>query len=233
MALEKGRNLFKNLSEPLVSRLGGVNPATLTWLTLPTGLAAAWLMMEAGEGQEGALMCFGAAVLMATAMALDGLDGNLARATGQVTRWGDYLDHTLDRVLDVVWILALGYNMIWFGHIELAWTAAMLTMFGSYLGTQAQAVAGSRNYGGFSRADRMVLTFVALLGAALMAYMDAGSWGEWSGIEINPISIILGISGFGGIYTFIIRFIKARADLQSLDSSKPLSMAKDNDSNDE
>jgi len=233
MALEKGRNLFKNLSEPLVSRLEGVNPATLTWLTLPTGLAAAWLMMEAGEGQEGALMFFGAAVLMATAMALDGLDGNLARATGQVTRWGDYLDHTLDRVLDVVWILALGYNMIWFGHIELAWTAAMLTMFGSYLGTQAQAVAGSRNYGGFSRADRMVLTFVALLGAALMAYMDAGSWGEWSGIEINPISIILGISGFGGIYTFIIRFIKARADLQSLDSSKPLSMAKDNDSNDE
>ena len=233
MALEKGRNLFKNLSEPLVSRLEGVNPATLTWLTLPTGLAAAWLMMEAGEGQEGALMFFGAAVLMASAMALDGLDGNLARATGRVTRWGDYLDHTLDRVLDVVWILALGYNMIWFGHVELAWIAAMLTMFGSYLGTQAQAVAGSRNYGGFSRADIMVLTFIALLGASLMAYMDASSWGEWSGIEINPISIILGISGVGGIYTFIIRFIKARADLQSLDSSKPLSKAKGNDSNDE
>lgn len=233
MALEKGRNLFKNLSEPLVSRLEGVNPATLTWLTLPTGLTSAWLMMEAGEGQEGALMFFGAAVMMVAAMALDGLDGNLARATGQVTRWGDYLDHTLDRVLDVVWILALGYNMIWFGHIELAWTAAMLTMFGSYLGTQAQAVAGSRNYGGFSRADRMVLTVIALLSASLMAYMDAGSWGEWNGIEINPISIILGISGFGGMYTFIIRFIKARADLQSLDSSKPLSKSKDNDSNDE
>lgn len=233
MALEKGRNLFKNLSEPLVSRLEGVNPATLTWLTLPTGLTSAWLMMEAGEGQEGALMFFGAAVMMVAAMALDGLDGNLARATGQVTRWGDYLDHTLDRVLDVVWILALGYNMIWFGHIELAWTAAMLTMFGSYLGTQAQAVAGSRNYGGFSRADRMVLTVIALLSASLMTYMDAGSWGEWNGIEINPISIILGISGFGGMYTFIIRFIKARADLQSLDSSKPLSKSKDNDSNDE
>ena len=65
---------------------------------------------------------------------------------------------TSDRVLDVVWILALGYNMVWFGHTELAWAAAMFAMFGSYLGTQAQAVAGSRNYGGFSRADRMVLT---------------------------------------------------------------------------
>ena len=158
-------------------------------------------------------MFFGAAVMMATAMALDGLDGNLARATGQVTRWGDYLDHTLDRVLDVVWILALGYNMIWFGHVELAWIAAMLTMFGSYLGTQAQAVAGSRNYGGFSRADRMVLTVVALLSTALMAYMDAGSWGEWSGIEFNPISAIIVISGIGGIYTFIVRFNSTRRQL--------------------
>ncbi len=233
MALEKGRNLFKNLSEPLVARLEGINPATLTWLTLPTGLAAAWLMMEAGSGTEGAMMFLGAAILMASAMALDGLDGNLARATGKVTRWGDYLDHTLDRVLDVVWILALGYNLVWFGHVELAWVAAMLTMFGSYLGTQAQAVAGSRNYGGFSRADRMVLTFIALLSAALMAYLGSDNFGVWSGIEINPISIILAISGIGGIYTFVVRFIKARTELQSLDKSKPLSTPKDKDSNDE
>ena len=233
MALEKGRNLFKRLSEPLVSKLEGVNPATLTWLTLPTGLAAAWMMMNAESGQEGALMFLGAAFLMASAMALDGLDGNLARATGKVTRWGDYLDHTLDRVLDVVWILALGYNLVWFGHVELAWIAAMLTMFGSYLGTQAQAVAGSRNYGGFSRADRMVLTFVALIGAALMAYLDAASWGEWNNIEINPISLIIAISGLGGIYTFIIRFYKAREDLQSLDKTKPLSTPKGKEDNDD
>jgi phosphatidylglycerophosphate synthase len=170
---------------------------------------------------------------MASAMALDGLDGNLARATGKVTRWGDYLDHTLDRVLDVVWILALGYNLVWFGHVELAWTAAMLTMFGSYLGTQAQAVAGSRNYGGFSRADRMVLTFVALISAAIMAYLDAASWGEWNNIEINPISLIIAISGLGGIYTFIIRFYKAREDLQSLDKTKPLSTPKGKENSDD
>lgn len=233
MALEKSRNLFKKFSDPLVSKLEGVNPATLTWLTLPTGLASAWLMMEAGTGEQGAMMFVGAAILMAAAMALDGLDGNLARATGKVTRWGDYLDHTLDRVLDVVWILAIGYNAIWFGHVELAWAAAMFAMFGSYLGTQAQAVAGSRNYGGFSRADRMVLTLVALLSAAVMAYLDSDGWGVWNGIEINPISIIIAISGIGGIYTFVIRFIKARADLQSLDKSKPLSTTKDKDIMDE
>ena len=114
-----------------------------------------------------------------------------------------------------------------------AWAAAMLTMFGSYLGTQAQAVSGNRNYGGFSRADRMVLTFIALLGAALMAYLGSDAWGSWEGIEFNPISMILAISGIGGIYTFIIRFIKARAELQAQDLAKPLSTPKDSKSGDE
>ena len=56
-----------------------------------------------------------------------------------------------------------------------------------------------------------------------MAYLGSGSWGEWNGIEINPISLIIAISGAGGIYTFVVRFFKARADLQALDKSKPLS----------
>ena len=233
MALEKGRNFFKKISNPLVNKLENVNPAVLTWLTLPTGLAAAWFMMSAESGTDGAIMFVLAAFLMSAAMALDGLDGNLARATGKVTRWGDYLDHTLDRILDVVWILALGYNVYWFGHVELAWLAAMLTMFGSYMGTQAQAVSGARNYGGFSRADRMVLTLIALLSTALMCYMGEDSWGEWNGIYINPISIIVAISGVGGIYTFLIRFYKARGELQELDKSKPLSTPKGNDSVDD
>jgi phosphatidylglycerophosphate synthase len=233
MALEKGRDFFKRISDPLVGKLSGVNPAVLTWLTLPTGLASAWLMMSAETGTEGALMFLGAAILMTMAMALDGLDGNLARATGKVTRWGDYLDHTLDRVLDIVWILALGYNMYWFGHVELAWLAAMLTMFGSYLGTQAQAVSGARNYGGFSRADRMVLTLVALISSAIMAYNGTDSFGEWNDFEVNPISIIIAISGLGGAYTFIIRFSNARKDIQELDKTKPLSTSTNNTTDDE
>ena len=40
-------------------------------------------------------MLLGGGLLITLAMALDGLDGPVARATGRVTRWGDYLDHTL------------------------------------------------------------------------------------------------------------------------------------------
>ena len=79
----------------------------------------------------------------------------------------------------------------------------------------------------------MVLTFIALLGASLMAYLGSDAWGVWQGIELNPISLILAISGAGGIYTFIVRFFNARADLQAQDLSKPLSTPKDSKSSDE
>jgi archaetidylinositol phosphate synthase len=229
MALENARDFFKRMSEPIIKRLEGVEPYVLTWMTLPTGLAAAWCMMNATRDSSGALMFVGAFFLMGCAMALDGLDGNLARATGKVTRWGDYLDHSFDRVLDVVWILALGYNVYWFGDIEIAWAAAMLTMFGSYLGTQAQAVAGSRNYGGFSRADRMMLTLIALLAAAVMGHLGSEDWYTIAGISLNPISAIVLIAGIGGIYTFILRFLQARAEIGALDKSEPLSTMKTND----
>ena len=212
---------------PIVESMSWMSPATITWLALPIGILGGLSVYLATEDSLGVTMLFGGGLLITLAMAFDGLDGPVARATGRVTRWGDYLDHTLDRVLDVVWILALGYNAYWFGDFELAWTAAMLTMFGSYLGTQAQAVSGSRNYGGFSRADRMVLTFIALIATAIMAYLDTSSWGEFEGIAINPIAIIIAISALGGAYTFIVRFMKAKSELQSLDKTKPLSTPKD------
>ena len=55
--------------------------------------------MLASEDDLGAPMLLAGGLLITLAMALDGLDGPVARATGQ-TRWGDYLDHTFDRLLD-------------------------------------------------------------------------------------------------------------------------------------
>ena len=158
---------------------------------------------------------------------LDGLDGTLARAKDATTRWGDFLDHTLDRVLDVTWIVAIGYNATWFtvddvNAPELAWAAAMLMMFGSYMGTQAQAVSGSRNYRGFSRADRLVLTWLAVANTMLMAFMGWTNPAEWFGLGINPSLLVL-VCGIGGIYTFIVRFKDAYDELSELDEKEPLS----------
>ena len=43
MALEQLRKRWESIASPLVSGLGRTNPAVLTWLALPIGVAEAFL----------------------------------------------------------------------------------------------------------------------------------------------------------------------------------------------
>ena len=127
--------------------------------------------MYAPNEASGGWWMLGAALMIGLAMIFDGLDGSLARAKGEVTRWGDYLDHTIDRILDSTWVVCLSAS-IFVNDLALGFAAALLTLLGSYMGTQAQAVAGTRNYRGFSRADRTVLTLLSLIVMGVMLLMD-------------------------------------------------------------
>ena len=159
------------------------------------------------------------------AMLFDGLDGSLARAKGEVTRWGDYLDHTIDRVLDGVWVVCISAS-VFVGDMTLGFAAAFLTLLGSYMGTQAQAVAGARNYRGFSRADRTILTLLSLVVMGVMVLADWSIGATYPGwfdhIDVNPLSIIVFISGLGGLWTFAVRFLQAKGEIQALDAADPL-----------
>ena len=174
-------------------------------------------------------MLIGGGTLITLAMALDGLDGPVARATGRVTRWGDYLDHTFDRLLDAVWIICISAS-IFVDDIVLGLAAAWFTLLGSYMGTQAQAVAGTRNYRGFSRADRTILSIVAIFIMGVLVYNGNYDWGNYPGlfdhIQINPLSIVVFISAIGGIWTFLIRFIQARKQITQIDLDDPLPQPK-------
>ncbi|MGA0380630.1 MAG: CDP-alcohol phosphatidyltransferase family protein, partial [Candidatus Poseidoniaceae archaeon] len=139
MALEQLRKRWESVASPLVSGLGKTNPAILTWLALPVGIAASALVFLAPKSDTGAFMLIGSALLIAFSMILDGLDGQLARQTGQVSRWGDYLDHTLDRLLDAMWVIAIASSPAWVDDPAIGWAAAWFTILGSYMGTQAQA----------------------------------------------------------------------------------------------
>ena len=149
MALEKLRKVWENILAPVVEALSWMKPATITWLALPIGILGGLSIMLASEDDLGASMLLAGGLLITLAMALDGLDGPVARATGQVTRWGDYLDHTFDRLLDATWIVCISAS-VFVGDLVLGLSAAWFTLLGSYMGTQAQAVSGTRNYRGFS-----------------------------------------------------------------------------------
>ena len=148
------------------------------------------------------LVCFGLIILTGI---FDALDGNLARTFGKTSRYGDYLDHTIDRIVDLSLILAIAHNSNWIVNPLWGWAAALATLMGSYMGTQAQSVGLTRNYGGFGRADRMIITIIGVLFASLQAHFDISD-PIWLGIAWNPLVLVIFISFIGGIYTFFSRF---------------------------
>ncbi len=225
MALEKLRLKWEVFFEPVLNSLGNTNPSVLTWVALPIGLLGGLAIAVAPIDDFGATLLLAGALLIGISTILDGLDGPLARRNGMVTRWGDYLDHTFDRLLDGTWIVCIAVSPF-VGDISFGLVVAWFTLLGSYMGTQAQAVAGTRNYRGFGRADRTIMSIVALILTGLFVFFDVASFGQFPGmfdhIEISPMSIVLIISGIGGIYTFLIRFIQANKGIKEIDQNDPL-----------
>lgn len=221
---EKMRERWTKAITPLVHRMEGVDPSTLTWTSLALSLLAFYLLMDAGRNTEGAVYIIGGVLIVLIAGVLDGLDGALARHQGTDGPYGDFLDHTIDRIVDVGILVAIGMNADFVNNPSSGYIAGLLTLFGSYMGTQAQSVGLGRIYGGFSRADRMVLTLVALIvtswqahegasGVSIESYHWLADWALLGNSELNGMTFALAISAWGGVYTFLVRFVKTRNGL--------------------
>lgn len=218
MAVEKLRARFTKILDPFVSKLEFVNPNHLTWSTLVLALMAAWIYINADRDSQGGWMLLGAIGLMMLASLFDALDGQIARTHGKASDYGDFLDHTIDRVVDIVLLVAIGLSSAWIGDNSwLGYSSALLTLMGSYMGTQAQSVGLGRNYGGFSRADRLVVIMLATIIAAIQSFRGAGDFATidlpTGALAINSLSVALLISAAGGAYTFLVRFRASREGL--------------------
>ncbi|NCG43000.1 MAG: hypothetical protein GWO84_05630, partial [Euryarchaeota archaeon] len=110
MALEKLRLQWEKFFEPIFNLLGDTHPSVLTWAALPIGLLGGVAIAFAPKDEFGATLLLAGALLIGISTILDGLDGPLARRNGMVTRWGDYLDHTFDRLLDGTWIVCIAVS---------------------------------------------------------------------------------------------------------------------------
>jgi len=206
--------------QPLVDRMHSVDPAVLTWISVLFAAGCCYLLAIAGRDGAGGWQLIGALAMLGIAAELDALDGAVARTHGKVSTYGDWLDHTIDRLVDLGLLIAIGVNVAWISLPWLGWAAATMTLLGSYMGTQAQSVGLGRNYGGFSRADRLVTTMVGMVIGAAMAFRGIADYalptivGTWTGLhEINALSAVLVISLIGGIWTFLTRAASARKQL--------------------
>ena len=111
--------------------------------------------------------------------------------------------------------------------LVLGLSAAWFTLLGSYMGTQAQAVSGTRNYRGFSRADRTILSIVAVFLMGILQYTGSTDWGYYPSIfdhiPINPLSLVVFISAIGGVWTFCVRFYGTKNKLDKSIETTPWS----------
>ncbi len=218
------REKWTKAIQPIVLKMGDLDPSVLTWTSLLISIIGFYILSMAEMNTNGSIMIIVTVILVLVAGVLDALDGALARHQGTDGPYGDFLDHTIDRIVDVGLLVAIGMNAAFVSNMSAGLTAGLLTLLGSYMGTQAQSVGLDRIYGGFSRADRMIITLLGLLTAAMQAYtggsgIDVTNYHEMfkyillGNNELNGMTGALAVSAWGGIYTFIVRFNSTRRQL--------------------
>ena len=154
MVTDNFREAGTRLLTPL-ARNFPLDPMGISLLSLATAIGAGYCFSQADLDNKSEWLLFAAGLGFLTAL-LDALDGIVARIRDMESKRGDLVDHTLDRIADVIILggIALGPLVD-----ERAGFAALLgVLLLSYMGTQAQAVGAGRVYSGLlGRADRLVL----------------------------------------------------------------------------
>ncbi len=168
--------LLSPILDALVRVLVRVNPDVLTIIgLLLTGVASALFAMAGGAGwvSPGLLRLGGVVALVASIF--DMLDGRVARLRGRETKFGAYLDSTMDRYSDGLLYLGLlilyarlGRN----GLMVLVWVAAFGGFMTSYARARAESLIPRCPVGLMERPERIVL----IIAGAVLNRMVAVLW---------------------------------------------------------
>ncbi len=144
----------------------GLSPNAITLAGMLPTLIAALLMANGQFLIAGLLLLVGAP--------LDALDGAVARATNQVTRFGALLDSTTDRYADGFLCFGLAYYFAARGQMPEA-ALAIAALIGAYAVSYVRARAEGLNIGSIKDGlfDRMVRTLV-LIAALITGWLVPG-----------------------------------------------------------
>lgn len=138
--------------------LSKINPNVLTFLgLLINGVAATFLAM--GQFRKAGLIIIFAGLF-------DMVDGRVARATNQVTRFGAFFDSVLDRYSDLALLIGL---LVYYGTISrpayVVLTAIVMTasVMISYSRSRAENIIPTCKVGFLERPERVVLLIIGAL----------------------------------------------------------------------
>ena len=155
MVADDYREVGAKILDPIAKNIP-LGPMSISFLSLLTAIASGYSFYTVQyDLSNKEFLLLGSALVFLTAV-LDALDGIVARKRGLSSKRGDLVDHTLDRVADILIIggIALGPLV----NTEVGFTAIIGVLMLSYMGTQAQAVGAGREYAGLlGRADRLIV----------------------------------------------------------------------------
>ncbi|MDR0625960.1 MAG: CDP-alcohol phosphatidyltransferase family protein [Bifidobacteriaceae bacterium] len=122
------------------------------------------------------------AVILGVLVTTDALDGTMARAAGTVSKWGAFLDSTLDRVADAAIFAGLTIFLVLQGHWPGAIMGTAALAAGAivpYARAKAEALGFKASVGIAERTDRLIVALVAafLTGVGLSWWVVAGALG--------------------------------------------------------
>ena len=156
---------FQNLLRPLVQRLYD-NGTTANQITVLAGLVSVLVGVVIACFANHLWLFALIPLWMILRMALNAIDGMLAREFGQQSRLGAYLNELCDIVADCA--LILPFALIPGVSLLLVLAVTLLALFSEYTGVLGPMVGASRRYDGpMGKSDRAFILGVLATGIAL------------------------------------------------------------------
>ena len=172
----------------------GIAPNILTTIGVSLNIGSAVLF---GYGHF-----FLAGIVLIVANLFDMLDGNVARSTGHVTRYGGFLDSSLDRLSDMASFFGI---MMFYSrslpqhslmNVFLAGVGMIASVMVSYTTARSEALGVKANVGFLQRPERIVLLIIGAL----------STW-DWNSNNFffNRMPQVLWVLAVGSVWTLIHR----------------------------
>jgi CDP-diacylglycerol--glycerol-3-phosphate 3-phosphatidyltransferase len=205
------RQRVRDLAAPIATALGrlGLTPNALTLIGFAGTVVAAW----AAASQ----WWIAAGILVLLFGIFDLFDGTLARATGQATKLGAFLDSTFDRAGEAIVFIGISIGLLAAGFREgaiLAAGAMAASFMVSYTRAKSESLGftpgtGMANVGIMPREVRLAILSVALILATEPIYAvpppGAACMGVCDFPQGGSISIGLLVIAIGSVITTIQR----------------------------
>jgi CDP-diacylglycerol--glycerol-3-phosphate 3-phosphatidyltransferase len=145
--------------------LARINPNVLTFLGLVVNTGAALLFGYANGGNQTRMFRYAGLVIIGSGF-FDLVDGRVARASNQVTRFGGFFDSVVDRYSDAA--LFFGLLVYYarggrFFYVVLTALVMISSIMVSYTRARAESLIGSCKVGFMERPERLVLLIIGAL----------------------------------------------------------------------